>query len=101
MHVSIPSANYKRWSPLKGLMLRTSIPVTTRISTRLASLDFSVLLKPAVHGGILRAAERKTGFFDNRAQTIFVIARRGERAPHTPPSFMLYGGSDERSGYNF
>jgi SAM-dependent methyltransferase len=58
-------------------------------------------MKRTIYTSVLGAAQRRTGLLSNRAQTVVVIARRSARPPAPPPSFMQYGGSDERSGYNF
>jgi SAM-dependent methyltransferase len=58
-------------------------------------------VKRAIHRHVLQAAEHGTGVLSNRAQTIVVVAHRSERSPDLPPTFMRYGGTDERSGFNF
>jgi SAM-dependent methyltransferase len=58
-------------------------------------------IKRIVYTKLLRMAEERTGLLSNRAQTIFVVARRSSHPPGPPPGFMRYGGTDVRTGYNF
>jgi SAM-dependent methyltransferase len=46
-------------------------------------------------------SEREGGILHDRGQIIFIVAVRTKDPPRKPPSFMLYGIGDERTGHNF
>jgi SAM-dependent methyltransferase len=78
--------------------------IFTRNYSHIGESGFQGVLGPAkrrFYHGLHYLSEREHGILHDRGQIIFVLATRTKDAPRVPPSFMMYGIGDERTGHNF